>query len=196
MVFDDVDVEEAVKGVAFGAFVAAGQTCICGSRLLVQRTIHDEFVRALVEIARSIRIGDPFDPATQLGPLISQAARDRVLGYVELGAAEGGEVLTGGGIPVVEGLRGFFVEPTVIAGLTNDTRCAREEIFGPVAVVVPFDDERRCRPPGQRLAVRTRVVDLDQDVARALRVAERSSRTRLGERPPSSRPGRAVGRRP
>jgi phenylacetaldehyde dehydrogenase len=174
LVFEDVDLEAAAKGVAFGAFVAAGQTCICGSRVLVHRSIHDAFVERLVAIAGAIRIGDPFDARTQLGPLISKAARDRVLGYVELGVEEGGTLAVGGGIPSVPGLEdGFFVEPTVITGLGNESRCAREEIFGPVAVVVPFEDEADAIAKANDSAYGLGSAIWTVNVARAHRVAGR-----------------------
>ncbi|HEY6910570.1 MAG TPA: aldehyde dehydrogenase family protein, partial [Myxococcales bacterium] len=174
LVFDDYDVEQAVNYAAFGAFVGAGQTCICASRHLVQRKIYPEFVERLAAKAKTIRIGDPTDPATQLGPVISDRQRKRVLSYVEAGLKEGAKLVAGGHIPQLSDprlSRGFFVEPTVFADVRPAMRIAREEVFGPFTVVLPFDDEAEAiriandSPFGLAAAIRTR------DVARAHRVA-------------------------
>ncbi|MHA3020897.1 aldehyde dehydrogenase family protein [Mycobacterium sp. BMJ-28] len=143
IVFDDVDPVDAAEGAAFAAFVAAGQSCVAGSRFLVQRRIYDEFVDALADRATNIRIGDPTLADTQMGPLISARQRDKVKDLIDVGVAEGVRLAAGGGVPdVPKPLRdGFFLQPTVLADATIDMTVAQQEIFGPVAVIIPFDDE-------------------------------------------------------
>lgn len=143
VVFDDVDPVAAAEGAAFSAFVAAGQSCVAGSRFLVQRGVYDAFVAALAARANAIRIGDPTDPQTQMGPLISAIQRARVRDLIVTGVSEGARLAAGGGIPdLPEALReGFFLQPTVLADATIDMTTAQQEIFGPVAVVIPFDTE-------------------------------------------------------
>ena len=172
MVFDDYDVDQAVNYAAFGAFIGAGQTCICGSRHLVHEKIYDQFVERLAAKARTIRIGDPSDPTTQLGPVISDKQRRRVLAYVEAGLKEGARLVAGGHAATVKGLEGgFFVEPTVFADVRPGMKIFQEEVFGPFTSVTPFRDEAEALALandsafGLAAAIRTR------DVARAHRVA-------------------------
>jgi aldehyde dehydrogenase (NAD+) len=141
IVFDDADLDEAVNGSAFAIFHNQGQACIAGSRLILQEGIADEFVERFVALARSIRIGDPLDSATEMGPLTSPEHRDRVLGYVKVAVDEGGEVLTGGKAPEDDHLAfGCYVEPTVVRARPEDRVC-QEEVFGPFVTVTTFHDE-------------------------------------------------------
>jgi aldehyde dehydrogenase (NAD+) len=141
IVFADADLTAAVPSAAMSVFGNTGQTCIAGSRLFVQRSVHDEFVERLGAFGDALRVGVSTDPATQIGPLVSDEHLARVTSYVRQGADGGAELRTGGSRLTDGPLQhGYFVAPTVFAGVTDDMTIAREEIFGPVACVLPFDD--------------------------------------------------------
>ena len=141
IVFDDADLAAAVQGSAFAIFHNQGQACIAGSRLLLHHRIAEEFLDRFLALARSIRLGDPLDPATEMGPLTSPEHRERVLGYVKVAVDEGAEVLTGGRAPDDPALaRGCYVEPTVVRA-RPELRVNREEVFGPFVTVATFDGD-------------------------------------------------------
>ncbi|MFB7369884.1 aldehyde dehydrogenase [Streptomyces sp. NPDC056222] len=138
----DADIEQALAGVLFGIFSSSGQSCIAGSRLFVAREIYDTFVGELVERVRKLRVGPGTDPATQVGPLVHHRHRDSVAAYVDLARSEGARVLCGGSVPLGERYKdGAYYLPTVLDGLANTSRTCQEEIFGPVLVALPYDDE-------------------------------------------------------
>jgi aldehyde dehydrogenase (NAD+) len=138
IVLDDADIATTMTGLAMGCFFNTGQVCAAYSRVLLPSSRYDEFTAALVATAESFVVGDPFDPATTMGPLVSARQRDRVLSYLDAGKEEGAVAATGGGIP--PGLdKGFYIQPTVFTGADNSMRISREEIFGPVASVLRYD---------------------------------------------------------
>jgi aldehyde dehydrogenase (NAD+) len=137
IVFADADLDAAVEGSYFGLFFNQGQCCCAGSRLFVERSVHERFVERMLEKARSRRVGDPFDPATEQGPQVSDEQFEKVMSYIDSGRRDGARLLCGGGRV---GSHGFFIEPTIFDGVEDGMRIAQEEIFGPVMSIIPFDD--------------------------------------------------------
>ena len=142
IVFDDAQMDKAIEGAQIGILFNQGQVCCAGSRIFVQEGIYDEFVAKLTEAFKKVKVGNPMDMSTQMGSQINERQLEKILKYVEIGKEEGAVVLTGGKRAVVPGFeKGAFMEPTLLANVTNDMRVAQEEIFGPVAVVIKFKTE-------------------------------------------------------
>jgi len=175
IVFADSDLDSAVKGAINGIFYGKGECCNAGSRLFVERKVHDEFLEKLVARAKKLQPADPLDPKTKLGAIVSQEQMQNVLGYIEAGKKEGAKLVAGGRRATVDGSKGFFVEPTIFSGVSNEMRIAQEEIFGPVLAALAFDDidevvELANRNPyGLAAAVWTRDISRANIVAKRLR---------------------------
>lgn len=145
IVFEDADLNKAAVGALAGIFAATGQTCIAGSRLLVQRPVYDELVRNLCDRAGKIRLGDPLDPATEMGTVANQPQFDRIMEFISTAGGEGARLAAGGKRATGTGLdKGLFIEPTIFAEVRNDMKLAREEVFGPVLSIIPFETEEEA----------------------------------------------------
>lgn len=173
IVFADCDYEEMLATTIRSSFSNQGQICLCGSRILVQRSLYEKFIADFSDRVRRLRIGDPFNPMTEVGAVISEGHLQKIISYIELARQEGGEVITGGHPLRLDGdlAKGYFVAPTVITGLVQDCRTNQEEIFGPVVTIAPFDDEREVLAMANHTPYGLAAVIWTNHLARAHRMA-------------------------
>lgn len=174
IVFDDAILEDAVNGAVSGIFAATGQTCIAGSRLLLQDSVHDRFMEKLIALAKTARMGDPMSMETQVGPITTRPQYEKVLNYIDVAKNEGAHLALGGG-PArrPECGEGWFVEPTVFTGVKNDMRIAQEEVFGPVLSVIKFKDEEEATAIANDVRFGLGAGVWTSDIGRAIRMSER-----------------------
>ncbi|UCH72667.1 MAG: aldehyde dehydrogenase [Rhodospirillales bacterium] len=174
IVFADANMENAVKGAISGIFAATGQTCIAGSRLLVQESIHNEFVDRLVDFARTAKMGDPMSPDTQVGPVTTQPQFEKILSYLDVAREDGAECVLGGARAArPECGAGWFVEPTIYTGVDNRMRIAQEEVFGPVLSVIPFKDDDEAISIANDIVYGLAAGVWTTDIRRALEIPKR-----------------------
>ena len=174
IVFDDAQIDNAVKGVISGIFAATGQTCIAGSRLLVQQSIHDQFVDKLVALAKTATMGDPMSLDTQVGPVTNLPQFKKILDYIDIAKGEGAKPVLGGAKATrPECGNGWFVEPTIFTGVNNSMRIAQEEVFGPVLSVIPFQDEEEAIAIGNDVVYGLAAGVWTQNMRRAFLMSEK-----------------------
>jgi acyl-CoA reductase-like NAD-dependent aldehyde dehydrogenase len=171
VVFADADMEAAVRGALTGIFYNKGEVCAAGSRLFLEESIHGPFMARLTERVKTLKVGDPMDRSTRMGPVVSKAQMDTVLGYIESGKQEGAQLVAGGGRAAVGNGKGYYVEPTIFDGVTNRMKIAREEIFGPVLSVIPFRSVEEAIAEGNATSYGLAAAVWTRDVAKALRAA-------------------------
>jgi acyl-CoA reductase-like NAD-dependent aldehyde dehydrogenase len=171
IVFADADMEAAVKGALTGIFYNKGEVCAAGSRLFLEERIHDEFVGRLTERVKGLKVGDPMDKSTRMGPVVSARQMETVLGYIEAGKQEGARLVAGGARARVGNGKGYFVEPTIFDQVSNQMRIAREEIFGPVLSVIPFKSVEDGIAEGNATTYGLAAAVWTRDVSKALRAA-------------------------
>ena len=174
IVFADADLDNAIKGVISGIFAATGQTCSAGSRLLVQQSIHDQFLDKVVSFAKTAKMGNPMDAGTQIGPVTNKPQLEKILKYIDIAKGEGARAVLGGSrASRPECGSGWFVEPTIFASVRNSMRIAQEEVFGPVLSVIPFTDDEEAIAIGNDVVYGLAAGVWTGNIRRALTMAEK-----------------------